>query len=154
MNGRQDETGILLNKTSLTYLMSNCQDFEEEESLLQTMGREMGIIVDCTPKCHCELAGEGIEYTWGFAKNHYRTMRLQSKKGKENFKEAVKKCISRDLLTTENRQQQQQHQTYQVDESTTPEKLEKLVKEFKTHCCAFNFDSSFCKVIFTEGEST
>jgi len=105
-------------------------------------------------------------------------MRLQSKKGKENFKEAVKKCISRDLLTTErirkfsrhacqyicayykiyneqkNREQQQQHQTYQVDESTTPVKLEKLVKEFKTHRCAMDFDSSFCKVIFTEGEST
>jgi len=101
MNGRQDESGILLKETSLTYLMTNCQDFEEEESLLQTMGREMGVLVDRTPKCHCELAGEGIEYTWGCAKNHYRTMRLQSKKGKENFKEAVKKCISRDLLTTE-----------------------------------------------------
>jgi hypothetical protein len=82
-------------------------------------------------------------------------MRLQSKKGKENFKEAVKKCISRDLLTTErirkfsrrvhqyicayykiyneqkNCKQQQQHQTYQVDESKTPEKLEKPVKELK-----------------------
>jgi hypothetical protein len=81
--------------------MTNGQDFEEEESLLQTMGREMGILVDRTPKCHCKLAGEGIEYTWGCAKNHYRMMRLQSKKGKENFKEAVKKCILRDLLTTE-----------------------------------------------------
>jgi hypothetical protein len=105
-------------------------------------------------------------------------MRLQSKKGKENFKEAVKKCISRDLLTTErirkfsrracqyicayykiyneqkNREQQQkqQHQTYQVDESTTPVKLEKLMKEFKTHCCAMDFDSSFCKVTFMEEE--
>jgi uncharacterized protein (DUF2249 family) len=90
MNGRQDETGILLKEISLTYLMSNCQDFEEEESLLKTMGGEMGIIVDHMPKCHCEVAREEVEYTWGFAKNHYRTMRLQSKKGKENFKEAVK----------------------------------------------------------------
>jgi hypothetical protein len=56
MNGRQDETGILFKETSLTFLMSNCQDFEEEESLLLTMGWEMGIIVDHTPKCHCELA--------------------------------------------------------------------------------------------------
>jgi hypothetical protein len=50
MNGRQDKSGILLKETSLTYLMMNCQDFEEEESLLQTMGWEMGILVDHTPK--------------------------------------------------------------------------------------------------------
>jgi len=31
-------------------------------------------------------------------------------------------------------------------------KLEKLVKEFKTHRCAMDFDSSFCKVTFTEEE--
>jgi hypothetical protein len=61
LNRWQDASGILMKETSLMYLMSNCQDFEDEESLLQTMGREM---VDFTPKCHCELAGEGIEYTY------------------------------------------------------------------------------------------
>ncbi len=25
-------------------------------------------IVDCTPKCHCKLAGEGIEYSWAASK--------------------------------------------------------------------------------------
>jgi hypothetical protein len=30
MNGRQDETGILLKETSLMYLMSNCQDFKRK----------------------------------------------------------------------------------------------------------------------------
>jgi hypothetical protein len=172
LNGRQDASGILMKETSLTYLMSNCQDFEDEESLLQTMGREMGVLVDRTPKCHCELAGEGIEYTWGCSKNHYRSMKLQSKKGKEKFRDAVKKCISRDLLTTQRirkfsrrarqyicayykiyiEQQQQQTETHLVDEATTPVKLEKLVKLFKTHRCAMDFDSSFCKVSFMEEE--
>jgi hypothetical protein len=101
LNRRQDASGILMKETSLTYLMSNCQDFEDEESLLQTMGREMGILVDQTPKCHCKLAGEGIKYTWGCSKNHYQSMKLQSKKGKEKFRDAVKKCISEDLLTTQ-----------------------------------------------------
>jgi len=149
MNGRQDKIGVMSIETSLTYLVSNCQDFEEEELLLQTMGWEIGIIVNHMLKCHCELAREGIGYTWGFAKNRNWTMRLMSENGKENFKEAVKKCISRDLLTTErirkfsrnahryncayykicneqkNCKQQQQHQTYQVDENTTPVKWEK-----------------------------
>ena len=48
--------------------MAGCLDFEEEETLLQPSGREMGVLVDWTPKCHCELAGEGIEYSWGCAK--------------------------------------------------------------------------------------
>ncbi len=45
--------------------MANCLDFEKEESLLQVNGHEMEVLVDRTPKCHCELASEGIEYTWG-----------------------------------------------------------------------------------------
>ena len=48
--------------------MTNCLDFEEEETLLQSMGRGMGVLVDRTPKCHCEMAGEGIEYSCGCQK--------------------------------------------------------------------------------------
>jgi hypothetical protein len=40
----------------------NCEDFKEEESLLQANRCEMGVLVDRTLKCHCELAGEGIKY--------------------------------------------------------------------------------------------
>jgi len=39
----------------------------------------MGVLVDRTPKYHCELAGEGIAYTWGCSKNYYRSMNLQDK---------------------------------------------------------------------------
>jgi hypothetical protein len=38
--------------------MGNCNDFEEEGSLLQLMGRKIGVLVDRTPKRHCELAIE------------------------------------------------------------------------------------------------
>ena len=30
------------------------------------------IIVEHTPKCHPKISGEGIEYSWGCAKNYYR----------------------------------------------------------------------------------
>ena len=85
MNGRQDVFGVLIPERLLMYLMGNCEDFEEEESLLQANGHEMGVLVDRTPKCHCELAGEGIEYTWGCSKNYYRALKLQDKRGKEKF---------------------------------------------------------------------
>jgi len=72
IDGSKDGLGIKQLDTSLKYLMANCVDFEEEESLLQSMGTKMGVIIDRTPKCHCELAGEGIGYSWGCAKNEYR----------------------------------------------------------------------------------
>jgi hypothetical protein len=63
------------------------------------MGRKMGFLVDCTPKCHCELAGKGMKYSWGCAKNFYCRLPLQKKKTKENFKVAVRKCLSKDVIT-------------------------------------------------------
>jgi len=68
LNGKQDAFRFVQKDFSLKSLKGNCLDFEEEETLLQSMGREMGVLVDRTPKCHCELAGEGIEYSWSCAK--------------------------------------------------------------------------------------
>jgi hypothetical protein len=62
MNGTKDVFGNNQPDTSLKLLMESCTDFEEEETMLQSMGREMNILVDRSPKCHCECAGEGIEY--------------------------------------------------------------------------------------------
>jgi hypothetical protein len=79
MNGQQDVVRVLILDTSMIYLMGNCEDFEEDESLLQANGHEMGVLVDRMPKCHCELAGEGIEYTWDCSKKYYQSLNLQDK---------------------------------------------------------------------------
>jgi len=100
VEGRQDAFGVVQKAFSLKHLMANCQDFEEEETLLQSMGREMGVLVDRSPKCHCELAGEGIEYTWGCMKNTYRRVALKRKRGKENFYKVVDECLSRENVLT------------------------------------------------------
>ncbi len=42
-------------------------------------------LVDCTPKCHCEMAGEGIEYSRGCAKNAYRAKPIGEKRGKDTY---------------------------------------------------------------------
>jgi len=41
--------------------------------------------VESTPKYHAELAGEGIEYSWGYAKNACCWAPLAQKKGRNNF---------------------------------------------------------------------
>jgi hypothetical protein len=85
MDGRKDQFGIHQHHTSLKHLLGYCRDFQEEESLLQTMGQKLGVTVDHTPKCHCELAGEGIEYSWGCAKKYYRRLPLKEKKIEGNI---------------------------------------------------------------------
>ncbi len=59
---KKDALGSTINKMSLKYLLGNCNNFINEESMLQCYGRLMGVTVDRAPKCHCEMAGEGIEY--------------------------------------------------------------------------------------------
>ena len=84
VTGRQNAFNLIQQETSLKHLMSTCTDFEEEETMLQSMGTLMGVAIDQSPKCHCEIAGEGIEYTWACAKNHYQGILLDKKRGKEN----------------------------------------------------------------------
>jgi hypothetical protein len=49
------------------------------------MGYKMGVMINQTLKFHPELVGEGIEYSWGCAKNFYRHLPLSEKKKKERF---------------------------------------------------------------------
>jgi hypothetical protein len=48
--------------TSLIYLLNLLPDFQDEETILMVYGKQMGVTVDRTPKCHPEMAGEDIEY--------------------------------------------------------------------------------------------
>jgi len=66
--GRKNEYNLIIPASSLKSLMESCTDFKEEETLLQHMGTKKGIVVDRTPKCHAEIAGESIEYSWGCAR--------------------------------------------------------------------------------------
>jgi hypothetical protein len=45
IKGRKDQYGIINVRFSLTHLLSTCTDFEEEETILQTMGCQMGILL-------------------------------------------------------------------------------------------------------------
>ena len=47
-----------------------------------------------TPKFHCELAGEGIEYAWGAAKRMYRRQPIKTKRSIVNFENLVTNCLN------------------------------------------------------------
>jgi len=173
IDGKTDLLGVRQMGTSLKYLMANCTDFIEEESLLQSMGRQMGATIDRTPKCHPELAGEGIEYSWACSKNKYRLLPLGERRSRDRFKECVRTCLSPDILTKElirknsrrareymcayhvfHQQQQQaaQASNTQQQEVAIPTMIESLVKKFKTHRCALDFDHGFVKAAIKEEE--
>ena len=72
LDGRKDTiTGKVDLLFSLCHLLAECTDFKHEETALQYLGTQLGVTVQLTPKFHAELAGEGIEYSWAYAKALY-----------------------------------------------------------------------------------
>ena len=64
--------GVKDTSLSLTQLLLQCKDFMNEMCQLGFVCHSLGCDFDLTPKCHPEMAGEGIEYLWGFMKKRYR----------------------------------------------------------------------------------
>jgi hypothetical protein len=84
----------------LTYLLSQSPDFTNEISDLQHLAAELSeetctVTIEFTPKYHCEIAGEGIEYCWGFAKKLQRRLPLKDRRKVEGFIKSVKCCLKR-----------------------------------------------------------
>lgn len=58
---RKNQEGEVEEGRSLRRLIRECYDFEHEHTLMQYVGAQLGVVIDWTPKCHCEMAGKGIE---------------------------------------------------------------------------------------------
>ena len=155
-----DENGQVLEgaeEWSLKCLMASCLDFAEELTALQHVGSQLGVSVIITPKFHAELAGEGVEYSWGITKGLYRRKPLLSKKGKESFRKLVCEVTSRDILKTSTIRKLSRRARayicayYSLYESQnrgdttklTLPLIERVVKAFKTHRAALDFDAGF-----------
>ena len=54
---------------------------------------------DCTPVAHCKIAGEGIEFDWGFSKLAYRAKPISLKRNKTKFHSLVDSVLSDKVLT-------------------------------------------------------
>ena len=59
------------------------------------MEKKLVVIIDRTPKCHLEMASEGIEYFWAMSKLHCRTLPMELKRGNENFRNSVSLSMSK-----------------------------------------------------------
>jgi hypothetical protein len=92
MNGKKDNDGNIIVGSNLREIIADLPDFKTEKTLLQYRAEELGVAIDCSPKYHPEIAGEGIEFCWGASKNQYRLYSMKEKKKKENWMGLVRKC--------------------------------------------------------------
>jgi hypothetical protein len=162
LDGKKDANGIVDLNTSLRHLMGVCSDFVNEKGMMEFVGAKLGVEVILTPKCHAELAGEGVEYMWACAKGFYRNLSLKEKTGMGKFNESVRKCLSHEVLSLTrlrkfSRRAHQYLMAYHFFDSKQsdpdiplaacdklgPVAVEKLVAKFKTHRCAMDFDFKF-----------
>eukprot|EP00957_Ditylum_brightwellii_P094713 7212731-Ditylum_brightwellii.AAC.1 len=80
--------------------MAGYTDFVEEKTLLQQRAHQFGedlgvsVAVDCTPKGHPNLAGEGIEYTWVNLNIFLCCMPIGKRKTVEQFQKQVRLVLS------------------------------------------------------------
>ena len=106
---RDNNSNIIDDDYSIKKILAECYDFINEKTSLQRNGAEIGqklgmeITIDRTPKCHPEVAGIGIEYTWAQCKIYMRNISWKLKKKKKDFHNYVRLSIARDegaMLTT------------------------------------------------------
>jgi hypothetical protein len=186
-DGKKDAFGNLIPNTSLRMMMSALIDFIKEETLLQYHGKTLGVIVDRTPKCHPEVAGEGIEYSWGCSKGKYRRLPLSAKRRKDNFRTSVRQCLDRDEVLTVERQRMfskrarqymlayqsietskdrskaeateemnndvEKNENTQVKLEMSAYLVEKIIKKYKSHRGATDFDSAYIDAIVNDMKS-
>jgi hypothetical protein len=152
---------------ALSYLLSHCTDFKEEKSDLEHLatelsGREATISILFTPKYHCELAGEGIEYCWGAAKRIYRKLPLKDRRSWESFRNSVVACLSQVNITMCRRFSGKargymlgyRHQALEAEEGREEvksfERNEKIQKIYRSHRDALTFDGDFISKVMRE----
>ncbi|KAI2503418.1 hypothetical protein MHU86_11047 [Fragilaria crotonensis] len=168
---------------SLRHLIAECADFKDEETALQYLGSQLGITVLLTPKFHAELAGEGIEFCWGHAKAFYRRVPVSQKRGRENFKQLVRDstcsikeltkermgkfasrarayiCTYHHLFESQQRMRQQGRTHNFIATSITEDQgllyseIQRLMKLFKSHRCALDFDRGFVNSALKEAKT-
>ncbi|KAG7339895.1 hypothetical protein IV203_024945 [Nitzschia inconspicua] len=164
-NPKKNPDGTLNDEKSLRSIVGQCTDFQNELTHLQVMANELKVQVMFTPKFHAEMAGEGIEYSWGFAKGSYRRKPLQKKRKRSDFEDLVDECTNVETELTKARIRKFSARaraylcTYHYLATAEPtaaaiqdndqekkqkvpmmDEIERLMKKFKTHRCAFDFD--------------
>ena len=130
---------------SMNYVLGKCEDFRNEKGALQTLVEARGHILVMSPKGHCELAGQGIEYDWGKMKQNFRR-----KNKYKNFHGLILDSMSRATLPLSTsrkfaRKARAYRRAYREDCDNEHASIEKMIKTFKVHRNALDFAKTFIR---------
>ena len=148
----------------LRTLMRNCADFREEKSAMETLLIQFSQKSDNTsvelltsPKYHCELAGEGVEYLWGMSKRHYRSIPLSERNTKEKFEKSARKSlcyVSRKNICLFAARCRRYMMAYNAHHDSNCELIfeliEKFIKKTKTHRNIGDQEKGFVEQVWRE----
>lgn len=152
--------------------MSECEDFRHELSAMEELAEKLSsdsfkVTILVTPKYHCEIAGEGIEYAWGLFKKVYRNLPLDQKRTRSGFRQAVEKSLND--VTVEHarrfsarvrcymlayRHFKDKGNTEQTEQHITYDEIEKFVKNSKCHRSVLDQDAGFIANVWRESQVT
>ena len=147
--GKKDaETGDIDESTSFVSILSDCADFKKEFSILEKIAERYNSMIWFTPKYHCEIAGEGVEYMREYCKRLFCRVPLAKRRKKADFENAVRNTVSSEMIPPSlircfSRRARQYMCAYHHLHSETADAdtiqislkmVEKLVKNFKTKC--------------------
>ena len=126
-------------------MLSNCEDFRHEKGALQSLVEARGHVLVMSPKGHCELAGQGIEYDWGKSKQNFRR-----KNQLKNFHQLILESISRKFLKLSTsrkfaRKARAYRRAYRLGVDNEHTSIESMVKRFKVHRNAKDFAGAFIR---------
>jgi hypothetical protein len=136
-------------------------DFAVVKSELQEIIEAAGHIFLPGVKCHPEMAGQGIEYSWGKFKYEYRRRRSQEAGGAANFQSRLEKCLSDEVLgitriwkfARRARRYMNCYEKIGEHRRACPDKppevtwdfIEKLQKDMKQHRCPMEQDGKWIR---------
>ena len=108
-----------------------------------------------SPKYHCKLPGEGVEYAWGFMKRNFRNYSLKEKNTKEKSNKAVRESV--ELVSVQNVSKfsgrcrhymmTYQNMEYNNKENVTFDMIEKYTGKLKTHCNVGDIEKAWREAI-------
>ena len=130
---------------SMDHVLGRCTDFRNETPALQAMVEARGHILAMSPKGHCELAGNGIEYDWGKMKQNFRRKNRYG-----NFHQLILDSMSRKVLPVSTsrkfaRKARAYRRAYREGTDNEHASIEAMVKKFKAHRNAADFASKFIR---------
>ena len=149
-------------------VMDACQDFVNETTLLEEIFRAHGHILVFSVKCHPELAGCGIEYSWGKMKLDLRRQNsaglhaLSVSKGGKSIAEIVRSQIPLSLSPERIWKYERKAREYRLmyvdlyekiaagtisEDDVTYSQLERMQKEQKSHRTMVELDKIYLESV-------